>query len=109
MRSVTKISISCPSDHTFFTNAKRFESLSPDSAADFETRHRALGRLANKKRLTPLDEQRLIDYVASHEDMLAESRAAALRNDVLNVLRLAGADRAELVSMLAAMIHLKVG
>lgn len=77
----------------------------PDSAADFERRHRALGRLANKKRLSPLDEQRLIDYVASHEDMLAESRAAALRNDVLNVLRLAGADRAELVSMLATMIQ----
>lgn len=78
----------------------------PDSAANFERRHRALGRLANKKRLSPADERRLIDYVASHEDSLAESRAAALRNDVLNVLRLAGADREELVLTLASMIQL---
>ena len=58
------------------------------SCADrYEVRNDALQLIARRRDLTEEDVAALMAYVATREALLAPSREAALRNDVLNLLR----------------------
>lgn len=59
----------------------------PETAARFPVRIAALRSISNRRNLPPEDVLALMDYVASTNQVLAASRVAALKNDVLNLLR----------------------
>lgn len=60
---------------------------SPATADRYEARNDALRSIARNRNLSQSDLSALLGYIASTNDVLRVERAAALKNDVLNLLR----------------------
>ncbi len=59
----------------------------PATAGHYEARDGALRSIARNRNLSKADISSLLDYIASTGDVLRAERIAALKNDVLNLLR----------------------
>lgn len=75
----------------------------PDSAARYETRNAALRTISRRRDLPSDDVAALMAYVSSRGGLLRPEREAALKNDVLNLLRRQEPPPDGLVAMLIGM------
>lgn len=78
--------------------------LEPETASAYLMRNKALRAIAFRHDLTSYEVATLLDYVASTNDVLRIEKSAALKNDVLNLLRAQSSVSAELVPLLISII-----
>lgn len=79
--------------------------LDGETAGRFPVRIRALRSIARCRNLPPEDVSVLLGYVASTNDVMSADRVAALKNDVLNLLRNQDTAPAQLPRLLIDMLE----
>lgn len=79
--------------------------LDPETASRYQRRDAALRALAADRDLPAEDVLALLEYVCGHDGELRVERAAALKNDVLNLLRRQRRPPEELADVLVGMLE----